>query len=253
MPLDVTTTCTLDCPERCSIICHREGGSLLLRSDRFIPVDWETAYSDICQHLEEALGSSPASAVHLRGSGSLGASKAFTDRVFTELGARGARGSLCAAAGDLAVTLDTGALHMNDPRSIDRVEAIVPWSKNPSSCSIHTATQVRRARRRGVPVVSVNPDAGALDGLSDAVVQPRPGSDRHLALAVAKLFLLKTTRDVPWLAAANSGAFADDRADRRPRTPRALRSADSPPLRAGTRSSRATGPSANGSPGSLPR
>ena len=130
--------------------------------DRFIPVDWKTAYSDIRQRLEEALGSSPASVVHLRGSGSLGVSKAFTDGVFTEIGARGTRGSLCAAAGDLAVALDTGAV----------------------------------------------------DGLSDAVAQPRPGSDRHLALAVAKLLLLKTTRDVPWLVAATSAGFR-----RRPRRP----------------------------------
>jgi anaerobic selenocysteine-containing dehydrogenase len=243
--VEITTSCALDCPDRCSILCGMREGELHLRGnpshpytlgftcakirryparltsphrirepwiregEAFRPAPWDEALDSVCGALEAARRTDPASILLVRGAGSMGASKGFADYVFDLLGARRTRGSLCDAAGIAALEEDAGRLDMNDPRQIDAAEAIVLWGKNPAASSIHTAVQVVKARRRGVPVLAVNPDPTAVERLSDHVVRVRPGADRFLALACAKI-LLETDGDrAPWRRAANEKAFRD--------------------------------------------
>ncbi len=119
----------------------------------------------------------------------MGAGKEFAEYVFGLLGARGVSGSLCDAAGTAAVQRDAGALDMNDPAQIALSDAVVLWGKNPRASSVHTAAQVVALRRRGGNVIAVTPDALGMRGLADHVVRVRPGEDRFLALAVARLLL----------------------------------------------------------------
>ena len=202
---DILTTCTLDCPDRCSILCRPDGGSLRLRGnpdhpytrgftcakirrypDRlrspsritqphmrrggrqgdFEPVSWAEALDAACAALSTALADDPASVLLLRGYGSMGASKDFIEAFFASLGARSTRGSLCEAAGGAACRLDAGAVDMNDPTEIDKAEAVVLCGKNPRASTIHTDTQVKTARGRGAPVRAVN---------ADRLVDPRRG------------------------------------------------------------------------------
>ncbi|GAB4256972.1 MAG: molybdopterin-dependent oxidoreductase [Thermoleophilia bacterium] len=246
-PPAIVTTCTLDCPDRCSLLCRSEDGRLRLRGNPdhpytrgftcakihrypgrlrspsrltqphmrrggrtadFVPVSWDEALDAVCAALESALAHDPASVLLLRGYGSMGASMDFTDAFFASLGARTTRDSLCDGAGGAACRADTGALDMNDPREIDRAEAVVLWGKNPWASSIHTAAQVRAARQRGAPVLAVTPDGAAVASLADHVVCVRPGADRFLALAVTGLLLRISDRRPPWERAANPETFA---------------------------------------------
>ena len=277
---EIRTTCTLDCPDRCVLLCRRSSGGsleeqgppapaahaqvssspvptrLTLRGDPdhpftrgftcvkirryparlvsaeritqphvrrgfsvgggrspgassadFVPVSWDEAMELVVDALREALADDPASVLLLRGAGSMGASKLFADWLFAALGARRTKGSLCNVAGVEAIVRDCGRLDMNDPAQIDQAEAIVLWGKHPRACSVHTASQVQRARMRGIPVLAVNPDRGAVANLADHLISVRPGTDRFLALAVTKLFLEQTTRPVPWDQAANVAAY----------------------------------------------
>ena len=268
-PDETRSTCTLDCPDRCALLCRLHpagvpagGGAasstaarLTLRGDpadphtrgftcakirrypgrlvageritqphvrrpgrsaahrgvgspdEFVPVSWREAMDLVAHRLRAALAVDPASVLLLRGAGSMGASKIFADWLFATMGARRTKGSLCDEAGGVAVAMDCGALDMNDVSQIDGAEAVVLWGKHPRACSIHTAAQVVAARRRGVTVVAVNPDRGTMMNLADRVISVRPGSDRFLALAVAKLFLAGTTRAVPWEGAVGAEGF----------------------------------------------
>ncbi len=237
------TTCTLDCPDRCSILCRVEAGGIRLRGNPaspytrgftcakirryparltsphrirepwvregagFRPAPWDEALDRVCEALDRARRRDPARILWVRGAGSMGVSKAALDYLMGALGARGTRGSLCDGAGIAAVEADAGRLDMNDPLEIDRAEAIVLWGKNPRASSVHTAAQVAAARRRGVPVIAVTPDPSGLRGLADRVVRVRPGTDRFLALACARLFLEIEPRTPPWDRAANAEAF----------------------------------------------
>ncbi|GAB4275199.1 MAG: molybdopterin-dependent oxidoreductase [Deferrisomatales bacterium] len=241
--MTLLTTCTLDCPDRCSILCRVEAGTVRIRGnpdhpytrgftchkirryphrlasphrirepwvrdgDRLRPAAWEEAWERVCRGMEEARAADPASVLLVRGAGSMGVSKAFADYVFAALGARSTHGSLCDSAGCAALAADAGRLDMNDPAQIDRAEAVVLWGKNPRACSVHTAAQVAAARRRGRPVLAVNPDPSAVASLADRTIRVRPGSDRFLALACARLFLASGSRPPPWERAANREAF----------------------------------------------
>ena len=173
----------------------------------FSAVTWGEAFEVIIPALEQSLRADPASVLYLRSGGAEGITKSYGDYLFGGLGARTTTGSLCDAAGTAAVEADTGALRMNHPRQIELAEAIVLWGKHPRASAIHVAAQVVEARRRGVPVLAINPDTAAVAGMADRVIRVRPGSDRFLALAVTKLLLQNSSRPVPWQRAANASAF----------------------------------------------
>ncbi|MDW7712019.1 MAG: molybdopterin-dependent oxidoreductase [Deferrisomatales bacterium] len=241
--MPVVTSCTLDCPDRCSLVADAGPGGVHLRGDpdhpytrgftctkirrypgrltsphrirepwvrsgdHFRQASWEEALDLVCGALRRACREDPASVLHVRGYGSMGMTKVFVERVFSLLGARTTRGSLCEAAGIAALALDAGRLDMNDPREIDAAEAVVLWGKRPRASSIHTAAQVAAARKRGAPVVAVDPDPGSLQGQADAVLRVAPGTDRFLALACARLLLDDPRCRAPWDRAANPEAF----------------------------------------------
>jgi len=241
--LTVVTTCTLDCPDRCSIVCRVEAGGIRLRGnpdhpytrgftcakirrypgrlasphrirepwirsgEGFRPASWDEALDLVCGELERVRRDDPRGILWVRGAGSMGVSKGALDYLMTALGARGTRGALCDGAGIAAVEADAGRLDMNDPLQIDRAGAIVLWGKNPKASSVHTAAQVGRARSRGVPVVAVTPDPSPVRGLADRVVRVRPGTDRFLALGCCRLLLDSGVRLRPTDRAANPEAF----------------------------------------------
>jgi anaerobic selenocysteine-containing dehydrogenase len=219
------TTCTLDCHDQCSILCERRDGALRLRGNpehpytrgftcakihrypgrltsahrirepwlkrdgRFHPVNWKEAMEFVARRLSDALATDPRCVLWYRGSGSKGVTKAFTDYLFTELGARGMRGGLCDEAGCAALVADTGTQDMNDPAEIDAAGTIVLWGKNPRASTVHLAAQVSRARRAGARVIAINPDLAEVAALADETIPVRPGTDRYLALACAQLLL----------------------------------------------------------------
>ena len=189
----ILTTCTLDCHDQCSILCEQRDGKLTLRGNpehpytqgftcakihryparltsphrirepwvkrdgQFHAVGWDEAMNLVAEQLNGTLRKDPRSVLWYRGSGSKGVTKAFTDYLFTSLGARGTRGALCNEAGCAAIAADAGAQDMNDPAEIDHAEVIVLWGKHPKASAVHLAAQVsfvppqgRRAARRVV-------------------------------------------------------------------------------------------------------
>lgn len=175
------------------------------RSGPFRPATWDEAMNAAVGAITRARAEDPASVLAIRSMGSMGAGKDFADYLFGRLGARDVTGSLCDIAGIEAVKADAGSLSMNHPSEIDRAEVIVLWGKNPRASSIHTAAQIVGARRRGTRVIAVTPDASGIRGLADQTIRVRPGRDRFLALAVAKL-LLPEVRP-PWERASGREEF----------------------------------------------
>jgi len=239
----LVTTCTLDCHDQCSICCvwqdsrlrlrgnpghpytrgftcakiHRYPGRLtsphrirepwVKRGGQFQPVGWDEALALVAERLSAALAADPRSVLWYRGSGAKGVTKAFTDYLFASLGAPGLRGGLCDEAGCAALTADTGMLDMNDPAELDAAETIVLWGKNPRASTVHLAAQASRARRRGVRVIAINPDLAGVASLADESILVRPGTDRYLASACAKLLLERGAERCAPEQAANAGAY----------------------------------------------
>jgi anaerobic selenocysteine-containing dehydrogenase len=101
-------------------------------------------------------------------------------------GATFAGGSLCGGAGIAAQSRDFGLRTSHDPLDLLNSRLILIWGRNPAWTNVHLVPILNEARRKGAPVVLVDPIATATAGLVDLHVAPRPGSDAFLALGMAK-------------------------------------------------------------------
>lgn len=217
------TACTLDCPDGCSLMVEVEDGQIkrirgnpnhpytngyccakiqrfpkrlnspsrlktpLLRAGKkWRDISWDEALS-LCAENIDRFRHEPASILHLRGDASKGVSKFVEDSLFAALGAsRVNPHGVCDTTGIEASIEDFGALEMNDPSDLLNARGIVVWGKKLGVSSVHVAGLVARARKGGAAVVSISPRGDENRGFSDRTIRIKPGTDRFLALAVAK-------------------------------------------------------------------
>jgi len=158
------------------------------RGDRWEPISWEAAL-DLCASALQKYRSEPSSILHFHGEGAKGVLKQSGKLFFAALGATRTRGSLCDAAGYIACVQDFGSRFNHDIQDILNSSRIVNWGKDLSRGSVHTAALVQQARRQGIRVLTISPGGDGNRDYSDTTIRIRPGTDRHLAAGVLRLFL----------------------------------------------------------------
>ncbi len=164
-------------------------------------ISWAQAYDLVGSKLAEArerYGS--LSIFHNYDYGSQGLLRALDQRFFNALGGVTATvGSLCWSAGLAAQEYDFGAYAAHDPLDHLNSRAIVIWGRNPAYTNIHLIPIIQEARRRGARVALVDPIRTKTASFADMVVQPRPGTDGALALAVAQAIIEDGMADLGYI------------------------------------------------------
>jgi len=164
------------------------GSTLDLASGELHPATWDDALDLVAGRLLEAREryGSPA-VLHYWDSGSMGLLKGLYRRLFNLFGGvTEPRGSLCWGAGLAAQEADFGRVLAHDPRDLARSGAVFVWGRNPADTNTHLMPFLREARRRGAPVVVIDPRRTAtVDELGAFHVAVRPGTDALLALGLA--------------------------------------------------------------------
>lgn len=220
------TICNRDCPDACSIVATVEDGRVTrLRGDRdhpltrgflcyrtslflstqysperltspllrsngaFREISWDDALDLAAERLVSIRRESgPAAIFHYRSGGSLGMMKYVSDYFFEQFGpVTIKRGDICSGAGDAAQELDFGEEDSHDVFDLLNSKNILLWGKNPVTSSPHLVPVLREAARRGAQTVLIDPVHHKTAALCDQYVQPRPGADFQLAMAVARL------------------------------------------------------------------
>lgn len=219
------TACTLDCPDACSLVIKQDkSGAILLEGNpdhpvtrgfvcskikkhagrltsperitvplkragnSFEEIDWERAL-DLCAKKIQQYREHPSSILYFHGEGAKGALKQVGHLFFSRLGASLVRGSLCDSAGYAACMRDFGSREQNDIVDLVHASAIVNWGKDLSRSSVHTAYFVKQAHKRGATVIAISPGGDGNASYADKHIRIRPGTDRLLAAALARLFL----------------------------------------------------------------
>jgi anaerobic selenocysteine-containing dehydrogenase len=164
----------------------------LLRREKTGPleaVSWDEALAAVAAKLEQVKAESgPAAILHYRSGGSLGFLKAVTDLFFERFGPCATkRGDICSGAGEAAQLRDFGTCDSNDLSDLENARTIVLWGKNVYTSSPHTIPVLKRAQKKGARIIGVDPVVHRSAGLCERFLQPRPGGDFALALAVARL------------------------------------------------------------------
>lgn len=90
------------------------------------------------------------------------------------------------------------------------------WGANPPSSWLSLSLEIRKARRRGMKLIVIDPRGAGLARGADIWLKPRPGTDGALALAMAQAILeaggadmefLRRWSNAPFLVRADNGLF----------------------------------------------
>lgn len=104
-------------------------------------------------------------------------------------GATTVYGNLCWPAGLEATRLTLGENKHNVTWDLENAKLIVLWGKNPAESNIHQMVPIEKAQRLGAKLVVIDPRRTPSSERADMLVQPIPGTDAMLALAIAKIII----------------------------------------------------------------
>src|SRR5262249_22151531 len=161
---------------------------LYRRNGALEPIGWEEALDIAAERLTAIRRESGPAAIFLyRSGGSLGILKSLSDYFFEKFGpVTVKRGDICSGAGEAAQMLDFGDCDSLDLFDLLHSKNILLWGKNVFTSSPHTIPVLRDAAARGARLALVDPVHHKTASLCDLFVQPRPGGDFALAMAVAR-------------------------------------------------------------------
>ncbi|SMP66522.1 molybdopterin-dependent oxidoreductase [Anoxynatronum buryatiense] len=176
-------------------------------------ISWTQALDEISLKLKQLLADhGPTAMIHYSEGGHGGLSKNIDTAFFNALGGVTTPvGSLCLGAGMAAQKLDFGNSYSHPPEDLTNSHCLVLWGRNPAATNIHLVPFIKKLRERQVPVFLIDPVKSASASLADEHLALRPGSDGHLALALAKLLKEKQLLDMSYLRrhCQGAGAFLD--------------------------------------------
>jgi anaerobic selenocysteine-containing dehydrogenase len=189
-------------------------------SSSFQAVSWDRALQLLAEKLASAREEfGPQSVLYYSASGTKGLMNAV-GLSFWRLfgGCTTTYGDLCWPAGLEATRLTLGENKHNAPWDLKNARLIVMWGKNPAETNIHQSVFIDRALRAGAKLVVIDPRRTETAERADLLIQPRPGSDGALALAVASILVQRGWIDRDFIARHVSGyeEFAERAKERRP-------------------------------------
>jgi len=182
------------------------------REGRFQAVSWDEALglmSDRFERIRTEYG--PQAILYYAGSGTKGllnsAGMAFWRRFG---GCTTTFGDLCWPAGLEATRLTLGDNRHSAPWDLAKASLIVMWGKNAAETNVHQMRFVDQALAAGGRLVVIDPRRTGTAERAGLLVQPRPGTDGALALALAHVLIREGLVDRPFIEAHVLGfeAFA---------------------------------------------
>jgi len=167
----------------------------------FKPISWDEALDTISaklKELEERYG--PQSVLYYYGSGTKGLLNAVGS-VFWRLygGYTTTYGDLCWPAGLEATRLMLGENKHNAPWDIENARLIIMWGKNAAETNIQQMRSIDRAIEYGAKLVVIDPRRTVSADRAELLIQPNPGTDGALALAIAYLLINNKTIDTGFI------------------------------------------------------
>ncbi len=157
----------------------------------FIRISWDEAFRIITNRIEEfkeRWGSH--SILYYSASGMSGLLNSIGNNFWKLFGGvTTTYGNLCWPAGLEATRLTMGEVKHNITWDIENANLIVLWGKNPVETNIHQMVSIEKAQKNGAKLLVIDPRRTPSSDRADILIQPVPGTDGLLALAVAKIII----------------------------------------------------------------
>lgn len=118
------------------------------------------------------------------------------------------KGGPCWSAGIQAQKQNFGDVKSHSLEDMLNSKTIVIWGKNLAETTIHTMQMVKRAQKKGIHVVVIDPIETLTAKQADEYIRVRPGGDGALALAMTRRILEQGREDRAYIEANVEGAAA---------------------------------------------
>jgi anaerobic selenocysteine-containing dehydrogenase len=159
--------------------------------DEFERISWEEALGTIAEKLRyfrDEFG--PQSILYYFASGTKGLLNAVSANFWRLFGGYTTTyGDLCWPAGLEATRLTLGENKHNVPWDIANAKLIIQWGKNAAETNIHQMLYINQALEKGAKLIVIDPRRTQTAERAELLIQPRPGTDGALALAISHLLI----------------------------------------------------------------
>lgn len=177
-------------------------------SGAFERISWDEAITEITQRWRDIIVRHGAQSIlPYSYAGTLGlVNGAVTDnRFWHRLGASRLHRAICGYAAEEAVLLTVGGRLAPSPEMLIHSKLVLIWGSNPASTAPHVMPFLRQAQRNGTRVIVIDPIRTLTARSADQHIQPLPGTDAALALAVMYVIVSEELHNSAWLTAHTVG------------------------------------------------
>ncbi|MBX5452045.1 MAG: molybdopterin-dependent oxidoreductase, partial [Thermogemmatispora sp.] len=192
-------------PERLLYPQRRKGPK---GSGSFTRISWEEAFAEISERWRQIIAEHGAQCIlPYSYAGTLGlVNGAVADsRFWNRLGASRLKRAICGYAAEEAVRLTIGWRLAPSPDMLLQSRLILIWGSNPASTAPHIMPFLRQAQRQGAKVIVVDPVRTLTARSADLHIQPYPGTDAALALAMMHVIVTRGLHNQAWIEAHTVG------------------------------------------------
>jgi len=164
-------------------------------STDFHRISWDEALDTITEKIQSfKQNPGPQSILYYSGSGTKGLLNEVGGHFWRLFGGYTTTyGDLCWPAGLEATRLTLGENKHNAPWDIENAKLILLWGKNPAETNVQQMRSIDKAMAKGAKLITIDPRRTLSADRAELLIQPRPGTDGALALAVAHI-LIKNNR-----------------------------------------------------------
>ena len=159
---------------------------------RFEPVTWDVALNRVAEALHELIDTWGGEAILPwwdAGTQGLIQMSSLDRRFFGHLGATQLTGSLCGGTAHAGAEATLGTGLASDPMDVRHAQLVILWGTNTKLTNRHLWPFVQEARDQGAQVVVIDPMRTATARAADWFIQPLPGTDVALMLAVMHVLI----------------------------------------------------------------
>ena len=177
-------------------------------SGAFERISWDEAIAEITGRWRDIVAQHGAQCIlPYSYAGTLGlVNGTVTDsRFWNRLGACRLERAICGHAAEEAVLLTIGGRLAPSPEMLVHSRLVLIWGSNPASTAPHVMPFLREAQRRGTRIIVIDPIRTLTARSADQHIQPFPGTDAALALAMMHVIVTEGLHRPDWIAAHTIG------------------------------------------------
>jgi len=187
-------------PERLRTPLRRTGPK---GTGQFAEISWNEALDEIASRLGEVVRSAegPQAILPYSYAGTMGMvqGSSMDRRFFHLLGASRLDRTICSMAGTVGMRMTVGANVGADSEGVPESDLVLLWGTNTLTANPHLWPFVLEARKRGAPIICIDPIRTRTAQQCDEWIPIRPGTDAALALGMMHLLFARGLEDRDYL------------------------------------------------------